>query len=406
MRIVYTSTDQKKARMLAHFLTGEGIANELDVAVDTDWGSNHYGEVNCRLWIIDEDKVDDALRWIDLFEQEPNNPVFTAPAATPAAAPEPPPPFMQKLKNSPLPQRLSKGRRLLAPRPAASFAAITGKITIYLVMLCTALLIFSEATSPPFSPYPASLPPLALFSSPVKKQMLYDYPHAFTLVDKAVKLYGIEKLQTPDELPAEGKFLLKQFYQTPYWQGIYAPLVHYLQAGTPFSSSMDAPLFEKIQEGEVWRLVTPALLHNDILHLLFNMLWLIVLGRQLEQRMGGTRYLVFIALTALFSNAAQYLMSGANFMGFSGVICAMLTFIWVRQRRTPWEGYQLDKMTMLFMTFFILAMLGIQLVSFYLEVSGHGPISPGIANTAHLAGALSGLLLGYIPFFKWKTAKK
>lgn len=98
-------------------------------------------------------------------------------------------------------------------------------------------------------------------------------------------------------------------------------------------------------------------------------------------------------------------MSGANFLGFSGVLCGMLTFIWVRLRHTPWEGYQLPEVTIGLMIFFILAMFVIQLLSFFTEFHNLASFSPGIANTAHLSGAALGILLGFLPFFSWRAIK-
>ena len=44
----------------------------------------------------------------------------------------------------------------------------------------------------------------------------------------------------------------------------------------------------------------PILLHADIFHLFFNMLWLIVLGKQIEQRLKTGRYVLFILLIAMY----------------------------------------------------------------------------------------------------------
>jgi GlpG protein len=55
------------------------------------------------------------------------------------------------------------------------------------------------------------------------------------------------------------------------------------------------------------------------------------------------------------------------------------------------------------MAFFILMMVGIQFSSFLLDIYWNMPISPSIANTAHLSGALCGFVLGRLPFFHWKT---
>lgn len=134
------------------------------------------------------------------------------------------------------------------------------------------------------------------------------------------------------------------------------------------------------------------------------MLWLIVLGKQLEQRIKPWRYILFILFIAIISNTAQYLMSGPNFIGFSGVLCGMLAFIWVRQKTAAWEGYQIDRMTLIFMLIFILSMTGIQLLSFLLEKSLDWAISPNIANMAHLTGGLTGYILGRLNFFSWRHA--
>lgn len=393
MRLVYTLNDQRKGYELSSFLTAEGIENQLEISKNTDWGSPDYGDVTCRLWIIDEELVETALRWIDLFQTDPTNPIF----------------------KKTYPQKTEKKTEDIAPLKSIKPAQISqpdspkpiGTITLYLLLLCCILFFATEMTTPAFTPFPPTLPATPLFSAPIKKKLLYDYPYAYEIVDKLVNLFGIEKLQTPDELPAEGKYLLEKYYKTPYWHGFYETLLHHFHSSNATAKEIDpntdAPLFEKIRIGEFWRLFTPCLLHSDILHIAFNMIWLIVLGKQLETRLGAWRYLLFIVITGIFSNTAQYLMGGPNFIGFSGVLCAMLAFIWVRQRKAAWEGYQLEGSTLKFMAFFILAMFALQLVSFYFEASMETSISPGVANTAHLAGALSGYLLGQLSKFAWKT---
>ncbi len=389
MRLIYTLNDQKQALILSTFLTAEGVVNQLEITTNTDWGSPQYGDAVCHLWIYDEDQVEVAEKWISAFKAQPDNPVFlkrishVAPVITPVNA----------------------------PLPAAGHAAATSKIsqhlpqkstTIYLILLCSLLFFIDMMTAPHITAIATNLPALPQMASPVEKAALYDYPLTYELADKLVNLYGIGQLQEPQELPAHGKYLLAQLQKTPYWHGAYALFMHpSTQADT--LQEITPTLFEKIRQGEFWRLFSPCLMHHDILHLLFNMLWLIVLGQQMEQRLGAGRYLLFALVTGIFSNTCQYLMSGPDFIGYSGIICGMLTFIWMRQKVAAWEGYPLQKATINFMIFFILAMLSIQLVSFYLEINHEMSISPGIANTAHLAGAAFGALLGRLSFFSWKT---
>lgn len=388
MRIVCTLNDQKQAQLLSAFLAAEGIENQVDISKETDWGASTYGDTTCRIWIIDEDHVQTANKWIDLFKQDPNNPLFQIPPKLPLNASN---------SSREIPKLIKLPRSVIAPADEP-----LGKITLYLILLCCLLFLITEITAPTITSYPSTLPTTPLFSAPLKKKLLYDYPYAYEIVDKLVNLYGIDPLQEPQNLPPEGQLLIAKFYNTPYWQGYYDILLNKLQGNLPTQNAF-APMFEKLQQGEYWRLITPCFLHSDILHILFNMIWLIVLGKQLEKRLGIARYLLFIILTGIFSNTAQYLMGGSNFIGFSGVICGMLTFIWARQKISAWEGYQLEKSTMLFMVFFILSMFSLQLISFYLEAHQQSPISPGIANTAHLSGAALGYLLGQLPLFRWKT---
>jgi GlpG protein len=235
----------------------------------------------------------------------------------------------------------------------------------------------------------------------VSKALLFDWPTAYTIIDDAIETYGIDSFSDPAAMPPAEKQMIAKFKQTPYWQGIYEKVV--LHFKDPKASwNFDAPLFEKIRQGEVWRLVTPCFLHFDIFHIFFNMIWLIVLGRQIEARLGIARYIIFIVITGVVSNIAQYLMSGPNFIGFSGVVCAMIVFVWVRQKKVPWEGYLLHPSTVMFVGFFVFAILGIQLFSFLMEINGMRSISPAIANTAHLVGGGTGYLLGRTSLFAWR----
>lgn len=398
MRIVYTSNDQKKALILSSFLTSKEIENQLDISTETDWGSPNYSDRTCRIWVIDEDQLETAAHWIEIFQKDPNNPIFHE--ATHKGAPYLIP---EAIKDKTTVHKSNKATYSI-PTPASQ---PLGTITLYILLTCCLLFFITEMTEPSFTAFPASLPPTALFSAPIKKKLLYDYPYAFEIIDKLVKLYGIEKLNSPEELPMEGKYLLELYSQTPYWQGFYDKIVHDLQSNRDNADNNNIKgtpqLFEKLRKGEFWRLFTPCLLHSDILHIIFNMIWLIVLGRQIELRLAPLRYILFILITGIFSNTVQYLMSGPNFIGFSGILCAMLTFIWARQKIAAWEGYQLDKTTMTFMMFFILSMFAIQLVSFYFEVAQKTLLSTGIANTAHLSGAALGYVLGRFSFFSWKT---
>ena len=75
----------------------------------------------------------------------------------------------------------------------------------------------------------------------------------------------------------------------------------------------------------------------------------------------------------------------------------------MRQKKAPWEGYPLEQSTLIFLTVFVLGMAGIQITSFILLRFSIANFSINIANTAHIVGAITGIILGRIPFFSKGT---
>ncbi len=60
-----------------------------------------------------------------------------------------------------------------------------------------------------------------------------------------------------------------------------------------------------IKKGEVWRTVTPIFLHGNPIHLLFNMMMLVQLGRLIEWREGTVRYGLIVLGIAIFRTACK-----------------------------------------------------------------------------------------------------
>jgi GlpG protein len=209
-------------------------------------------------------------------------------------------------------------------------------------------------------------------------------------VDKVLKEYNFLPYEKIDLLPTTEKMVLSEALSIPSWKGI----LNY--------QDQNGPLFEKIGKGEVWRLFTPCLLHGGILHILFNMAWVWILCKQIEIRMNRLKVLLMMIIIGVVSNVAQYLMSGPYFIGYSGIVVGLVGFIWMRQKIAPWEGYPLQKGTIIFILIFIGAMMGLELLSFFLKFFSIN-ISANIANTAHIVGGLIGILLARIPFFSRKV---
>ncbi|MBA2728994.1 MAG: rhomboid family intramembrane serine protease [Parachlamydiaceae bacterium] len=409
MRLLATSQEREKSIVLSEYLSNVGIENQLEVVNEQDWGNNDFGIATYSIWVTDE----------DLFEKAQNisNAYYANPTAREYHETKP---IIPELNSPPTlsidDDETFYEKRKRTTRPVPWSKEPIGLITLYFLFGCCLLFFMTEIsaptypktvspsneTAPPFTETVSpSLPSIPIFFSDLKKDLLFDYPEAYKIIDKLVKIYGIDKLQNLEDLPKEGVALLNQFYNTPYWRGYYDEAFKYLKNPSGFKPS-NAPMFERIKQGEFWRLFSPALLHGDFFHILFNMMWLAVIGRQLEQRMGRMRYLLFILITGIIANIIQYLVGGSNFLGFSAILCAMLTFVWVRQRRSPWEGYQLERSTFGFMMFFLFTMLAIQVTSFYTEIAFGQAIAPPIANTGHMTGLLLGYILGHFNFFAWK----
>lgn len=389
MRLVATLNNQEDAHRLSSYLLSKGIESQIEISMNSDWGSDSYGEMTCRLWIYEEEQLDEALKITSEFLENPSDLRYN---------------IVQndlQLLNIPPKNEKKEAPYVMSPKKERKKPQTLGAITFYLLLICSLFLFVSAMTEPQIKSLPKFIPVTPITTAPLYKELMYDYPYAYEIIDKLVKAYGYEALNDLDTLPKPGKTLVSEFLHTPYWKGFYSILSKKFK-GEETVEEMKAPMFEKIRAGEVWRLFTPCLLHQGLFHLFFNMIWLVVLGQQLENRLGKLRYLLFIFIVALFSNTAQYLMSGPDFLGFSGVLCGMLGFIWIRQKKAPWEGYQIEKGTLAFMAFFIFLMFGLQVISFFLEAYSQTAFSTGIANTAHLSGGFIGYFLGHLNFFSWQ----
>lgn len=141
-----------------------------------------------------------------------------------------------------------------------------------------------------------------------------------------------------------------------------------------------------ILSGQFWRLWTPVLLHGSLMHLAFNMWALNALGTVLEVRKGTLFLGLVILLSAVVSNVGQYLYMLnfqdhlSQFLGISGVVYALFGYVWIKGRLDFETGMYLHRSS-------------VQIMLFWL-VLGFTGILP-IANGAHVAGLIVGVLLGF-----------
>lgn len=382
MRLIGTFDKEQEAFAFYAFLLKEGIQNIYEPFTE---GS---GQKRYHIWIYEEDDLEEAEKWITQYKENPNDPKFQN-VAPPAIAATPPPPKYEEISEKEELKWRRPARALLPKRRLSPFT-----LTNLIIILCAFLFIWNsfdeEQIFKEKGPFAVQI---AL--TPLMQNLLFDLPSSYQYIEQLLHQFPIENYKEEKDLPKEAKALLYQAEDTTSWQGIY----------TYFSQKQPAvKLFEKIRQGQVWRLFTPCLLHRDFLHILFNMIWVWILLKQIEQRMRIGRICLLILVIAVVSNVAQYLVSGPYFLGFSGVVVGLAGFIWIRQKVAPWEGYPLQKGTFLFLAFFVLAMFALELLTFSLQLLSVIKISPNIANTAHIVGGLVGMFLGKLPFFSRRAS--
>ncbi|EGA65948.1 rhomboid family intramembrane serine protease GlpG [Vibrio brasiliensis] len=154
-----------------------------------------------------------------------------------------------------------------------------------------------------------------------------------------------------------------------------------LGAGKAVFAALHFPAFSH-QEWQLWRWFSHALLHFSVMHIAFNLLWWWQLGGDIEQKLGSGKLLQLFLVSAALSGAGQYWVEGANFGGLSGVVYALVGYLWVIGYKAPQLGLSMPK-----------PVIGFMLVWLVL-----GFVQPfmAIANTAHLAGLLAGVAIGLV----------
>ena len=159
------------------------------------------------------------------------------------------------------------------------------------------------------------------------------------------------------------------------------PLVLALYISDPIRAMTEAAqVLPEVRHGEFWRLITPIFLHGGMLHLLFNMMWLVDLGGLVEARQGWGRLALLVAVMAVLSNLAQYFWHGPAFGGMSGVVFGLFGYVWLRGKLDPRSGFYINSTNVILMfIWFFLCTTG---------AVGH------IANMAHGVGLGVGLLWG------------
>lgn len=149
-----------------------------------------------------------------------------------------------------------------------------------------------------------------------------------------------------------------------------------------FESSNGDPA-ASLKRWQLWRIITPIFLHMNPIHLVFNTLGMIFLGRICERWLGSSKYALFILAAAVIPNLLQGLtpenLHGSPFFGgISGVVYGLFGLVWIRSTLNPSLGIIVPPI------YLILMLLPI--------VVGLSGLVPGwrYADLCHLGGLLVG----------------
>lgn len=147
-----------------------------------------------------------------------------------------------------------------------------------------------------------------------------------------------------------------------------------------------------VLDGEYWRLIASAFLHDGFLHLICNMYALYVLGIQLENFFGKTRFAIIYLFSAITGNLLSLVFADLNVVsiGASGAIFGLFGSL-------LYFGY--------YYRVYLGNVLRTQIVPVILINLLFGIVMPGIDNAAHIGGLIGGLFISMGIGVKFKSTK-
>jgi GlpG protein len=374
MRLIGEFKEERQSFGFQAFLKKEGIQSLYDSTKDAS------GQTTFRLWIVEEDDFDKTWAFYQEWQKNPHDVRFE--------------PKQEKVE--PVASKMTGWKVRMVRQQASSFS-----LNNLIILICGLLFVLNSIQENQMITQKGEAA-YQLSFTPLEKKLIFDYPQYFVNLEKFLAEYPVKTMAEIKELPADGVAAFQKAKDAPTWKGLTDLLLK--RSWKEYEELPAGTLFGKIRQGEVWRLYTPVLLHGNWLHILFNMAWLWFLGRQIEQCIGIFRYLAFSLIVGVIANVAQYVMSGPEFLGYSGIVMGMVGFIWMRQKLAPWEGYPLNPTIVRFVVIYVVLLLVLEMVLLGLDFFHVTQRYVNIANTAHIIGGLTGVILARLPFFS-RSAK-
>ncbi len=145
-----------------------------------------------------------------------------------------------------------------------------------------------------------------------------------------------------------------------------------------------------VLNGEYYRLFTGMFLHANLVHLLFNMYALYIIGSQLEGFLGRYKYLAVYILSGLGGSVLSIFFSNGFSVGASGAIFGLLGSL-------LYFGYHYRV--------YLETVVKSQIIPLILINLFIGFSFPGIDNSAHIGGLIGGVLSTMAVGIKYKSTR-
>src|SRR6266540_244553 len=206
---------------------------------------------------------------------------------------------------------------------------------------------------------------------------------------------GAPTSDAPTATPAPQQVRVRMPQSAPYVTytiiGITV-LAYFLQA-TPYGNTFVEAFIksnDQIRAGELWRLLTPALLHANLMHIGFNMYALLSFGTGLERHFGHGRFLLLYVLGAFAGNVMSFLMTNVDSLGASTAIFALVgaeAMFLVKNRKLFAGQFRSAIGNIIFIVVINLVVIG---------------SLANVDNWGHIGGLVGGLMFGWFasPIFQ------
>jgi len=141
-----------------------------------------------------------------------------------------------------------------------------------------------------------------------------------------------------------------------------------------------------LAQGDLWRLLTPLLVHANLFHIFFNMYALWIAGPLVEGIYGSLRLLAMYLICGIAASVASLIFTPGPSVGASGAIFGLFGVLFAAMRtHQPLLDRRARALTTQIGTLIVINLL-----------IGFGLMGGIVDNAAHVGGLLAGLWLGFI----------